>query len=493
MKYRVAAWLVALGALLVGVLGATERRAFAQTTSGTSGTTTTTTSGPSVTSALLNPTRLINGNAQTLRAQNLNPEGISYSDCISDMVLEFSVSLNSFDNGSSLFVWAGQTGACNSTTARGLSLAPVCWPVVGNNGTQLSAIFGGAGSVDTITVDIRVQDLVAHINAPTGTYTKATSDVCTSVQTTFTSVPLTIWFMPVDTGPTDTGTPYQYPISVDLVGPPAPVGLNDTVGDTLFNINWTPNSDSDTAGYDIYIDPIPGSADATVTSAGDGSVNVLICDDAGSSSSTTMTVGDDELDAASDGSDDATASDGSVDATTSSTVAPPSNCHYGPPPTQAVSASGTGCNGVSVFSGTVIDGGTVTETDEAGNVIGTESGSGGISTVPSANLVGINAGFTVASPTSSEYTITGLTNQVHYHVTVSAVDAFGNIGPPAVEVCDFPAPVNDFWANYRNDGGLAGGGFCDLGAVGLPVGPTVAFGALGTGLLGVMRRRRRRR
>lgn len=479
--------------LSVGVtLGATERRAFAQTSGTTSGTLTGTTGGPSVTSALLNPTRLINGNAQTLRDQNLNPEGVSYSDCINDMVLEFSISLNSFNNGSSLLVWVGQTGPCNSTTARGLMLAPVCWPAVPNNGTQLSAIFGGPGSVNTITVDVRVQDLVAHMNAPTGAYTRATSDVCTTVQQSFTSVPLTIWFMPVDQGNNmDDGTPYSYPISVDLVGPPPPSGLNDTVGDTLFNINWTPNADSDTAGYDIYIDPIPGATDTTITGASDGSVNVLYCDDAGTSTptQTPTNVGDAEMDAASDASLDATVADTSVDATTSSTCLNP---HYGPPPMQSTSSAGTGCGGVSVFSGTVIDGGTVTVTDEAG-VVTTQSGSGGISTVPSANLVGVNAGFTVSSPTSSQYTITGLTNNVHYHVSVSAVDAFGNIGPPAVEVCDFPAPVNDFWANYRNDGGLAGGGFCDLGAVGFPVGPTVAFGALGTGLLGVFRRRRRRR
>jgi hypothetical protein len=471
MKFRVAAWLVALGTLLVGV---TEGRAQAQT-SGT--TTTTTTSGPSVTAALLNPNRLINGNQQTLRNQNLNPEGISYSDCISDMVLEFSISLNSFDTGSNLLVWGGETGPCNSTAARGLDVLPVCWPVVANDGTELTGILGGSGSVDTITVDIRVQDLIAHMNAPVGNYTKATSAVCTTVQQSFTAVPLTIWFMPVDPGNVDTGTPYSYPISVDLVGPPAPVGLSDTVGDTLFNINWMPNNDSDTAGYDIYIDPIPGSTDVAVAAIGDGSVNVLVCPDAGASSTTE--VGDAETDS-------------SMDATTVSST---TGCYYTTTAnnTSPSSSSSSQCGGVSVFSGTVIDGGTVIETDEAGNEIGTESGSGGISTVPSANLIGINAGFTVASPTQGTYTITGLTNGVNYHVSVSAVDAFGNIGPPAPDQCDFPAPVNDFWTNYRNDGGLAGGGFCALGAVGIPVGPTVAFGAAATGLIGVLRRRRRRR
>src|SRR5580704_14893223 len=117
MKFRVAAWLVALGALLVG---ATEGRAHAQT----SGTTTTTTSGASVTATFANPNRLINGNTQTLRNQNLNPQGISYSDCIANVVLQFPISLNSFDPGSSLWVWAGKTGDCNSTAARGVQVSP---------------------------------------------------------------------------------------------------------------------------------------------------------------------------------------------------------------------------------------------------------------------------------------------------------------------------------------------------------------------------------
>ncbi len=77
--------------------------------------------------------------------------------------------------------------------------------------------------------------------------------------------------------------------------------------------------------------------------------------------------------------------------------------------------------------------------------------------------------------------IKGLTNGVHYDVVVSAVDGSGNVGPPSICVTDFPAPVNDFFKIYRQDGGQAGGSFCALEAVGQPAGAPivgVGFGAV---------------
>jgi len=72
------------------------------------------------------------------------------------------------------------------------------------------------------------------------------------------------------------------------------------------------------------------------------------------------------------------------------------------------------------------------------------------------------------------------------------VDAFGNIGPPSTQACDFPAPVNDFWKLYRQDGGQAGG-LCALEAVGAPVESTIAFAALGALGAAFVRRRRSRK
>jgi hypothetical protein len=473
MESRVAAWLVALGALLVGV---TEGRAYAQTTNTESVTAT----------AQVNPLRLVNGVVQNARPQNLNPTGINFADCNSNMVLQFTVNLNGFQtaDNASLLIWAGKVGPCNSTQARGSggATAPTCWPVIPNGGSAMTAIVGSATSVLTETYNINVRDIIGPMNTPTINYTPQPATVCTTVQQSFAAASLSVWFLPVDGSSVDLGTAYSYPISVDLVGPPSPVGLTESVGDTLFNINWTPNSDSDTAGYDIYIDPLPGgAADASATSTTDAAQLELICPDA--ATTFTATTSDDD---AADGADS------DVDATVSPSTSSGGGCYYVPVGNAPAAGASATCTTTVFSSGLEFDAGIITEVDEAGNTT-TESGNGGISTVPSADLVGINAGFTVASPTASQYTITGLTNFVTYHVTVAAVDGSGNIGPPAGEVCDYPAPVNDFWTNYRNAGGLAGGGFCALGAVGMPVAPTVVFVAMGTGLVGVLRRRRRRR
>jgi hypothetical protein len=101
-------------------------------------------------------------------------------------------------------------------------------------------------------------------------------------------------------------------------------------------------------------------------------------------------------------------------------------------------------------------------------------------------------GTTVSGETAATYTLAGLTNGVTYNVVVAAVDAFGNIGPPSPQNCDYPAPVNDFFKVYRGAGGGAGGGFCALEAVGAPAGSTVAFGGAGALLFAAVRRRRRK-
>lgn len=122
----------------------------------------------------------------------------------------------------------------------------------------------------------------------------------------------------------------------------------------------------------------------------------------------------------------------------------------------------------------------------------TESGNGGISTVPTQYLVGSDGMNTlsVSDKSVGQYMVTGLRNGTTYTAVVAAVDGFGNIGPPSYEKCDYPAPVNDFWENYRSDGGR-GGGFCALEATGGPS-ESLAGVALAVSAAAVVRRRRRR-
>ncbi len=123
-----------------------------------------------------------------------------------------------------------------------------------------------------------------------------------------------------------------------------------------------------------------------------------------------------------------------------------------------------------------------------------EPGNGGISTIPSKYLVGSDgvSSLSVSDKSVGSYTVTGLRNGPTniYTAVVAAVDGFGNIGPPSSEKCDYPAPVNDFWQDYRSDGGR-GGGFCALEAVGGPS-QSLAGVALVASLAAIVRRRRRR-
>jgi hypothetical protein len=233
---------------------------------------------------------------------------------------------------------------------------------------------------------------------------------------------------------------------------------------------------------------------------------VLVCDEAGATSPVAVaSAGGDEASAIDEASAttmvDATVGDGaaSKDASISDAAA----CHLAFVTGASPSTGGGKCSDQNLSVGTMQDAAAVivvedAETvDEAGFVTTTTtSGAGGISGVNPKFMVPTgSAGLNVSGESGGSFTITGLTNGVTYTVAVSAVDAFGNIGPPAInptDGCDYPAPVNDFFTLYRQGGGGAGG-LCALEAAGAPVAPTVAFGAFGAVGIGVMRRRRRRR
>jgi hypothetical protein len=412
------------------------------------------------------------------RAQNLTPLGVSYADCMQDQSLKFSVAVSGFTGGTDIQLWATKNGNCANDSERGSPGPPTCWPLP-----------GGLASVNQMTTatyqfTVRVQDIIGPQNAVPNPaqYTRRGAEACTS-QLSFSSQTFSVFFVPVQNGNNAVGMAYSYHLPVDLVGPPAPTGINDQVGDTLFTLTWTPNSDTDTTGYNVYMDPIPGH-EGTAGSM-DGAVAtpepILYCPDTGAPMAT-MDAGD----SGDDGSADATA-DATADAASTPTPVD-AGCYYinvGGPPTMSKCGDTVLAGGIVQDSGT-----TVVSSDDSGTV---ETGSGGISTIPSQYLVGASgAGLTISDKSVGTYTITGLKNEVTYSAVVSAVDGYGNIGPPSVEQCDYPAPVNDFWTDYRNAGGRAGGGFCALEAVGAPAGTSLAGVALVMGVGAVVRRRRRR-
>jgi Fibronectin type III domain len=476
--------------------------------------TTTTTTGPIVAPPTPGyvPDRIdAKGNdiGTSTRSQNLNPLGINYADCAANQSLRFNVNLSGFNGTNDSFqIWATNSGDCTANAARGVTVAPTCWLLYQQAGINV-------GTTQSFPFTINVRDIVgSQGQVPDPASVAATQangqarglGACTT-QPSFSAVPISIWFLAVDSTNTMAGTPYQYgssatPFTVDLLGPPAPIGVGEAVGDTLFIASWTPNADSDTVGYDIFIDPIPGQEGTTVAAT---DASVLYCppaatQDAGS------TQADDSGVSADDGGDAAGAAvtnDGeAVDATaiTASTtdMDAADACFYinsgGPPPTNGV---GT-CEDPVLSSAFVQEGGTTTTDvfDEAGDLIdaSTTTGGGGLSNIPAAYLYAPSSdGVTIPSNATGTFTITGLKNGTTYNVVVAAVDGSGNVGPPSAEVCDYPAPVNDFWNLYRNAGGRAGGGLCALEAVGEPVQAAAGVAMfVGTGLLAARRRRSRR-
>jgi hypothetical protein len=93
------------------------------------------------------------------------------------------------------------------------------------------------------------------------------------------------------------------------------------------------------------------------------------------------------------------------------------------------------------------------------------------------------------SNSATSLTLTGLTNYLYYKVGVSTIDGSGNVGPISTLQCVSPAPVNDYWNTYKQDGGGTNG--CTFEGTGANAEvPIFAVGFLGA-VVAFFRRRRR--
>lgn len=63
-------------------------------------------------------------------------------------------------------------------------------------------------------------------------------------------------------------------------------------------------------------------------------------------------------------------------------------------------------------------------------------------------------------------TVSGLADGQSYTVAVAGYDSYGNSGTLSNSICATPQDTIDFWDNYRNSGGTAGGGYCASGPTG---------------------------
>jgi hypothetical protein len=513
----------------------------AQTASSSSGSSSGGTSGNETISAgVANPERYLYENGvcatcsatdvtETPRPQNLNPEGVNYTDCEQDLKMVFTLILSGFSAGDEATVqaWAG-TVDCTQDTNR-VSTAGVlhaCWELAGAYGPVL------ATSSQTIKETIFARDVLRYSAQPidstnldqswdpTFNYSPQGESAC-HVQTSDAAVPISIYFIPVNSTSNAIGTAYEYSLSTDLVAPPPPTVSPLAAGDTLLTVNWaSPGTDPDIVGFAVYSDPPAGGSTTGGCSCGsnvgtgansyvgDGAVDIedatagnrcMEAEVDGESDACTgdacisdgavtaapeaavrpfvplVADADDEVDleasmpveASTDGGDAGDAGAVAGDAGDGGEAGPPPDCN-------AVNQGGSGDGGASscadllltanqfivnaVTTTTALDGAIIEV--EASTPIYEEGGTDGGVTLGGGGISEIPPKYKageIDSVTATSLTLTGLTNDAIYHVAVTSIDGSGNVGPTSVLQCAKPGPVNDFWQSYKDDGGSASG------------------------------------
>jgi hypothetical protein len=471
------------------------------------------------------------------RAGNFNPSDINFQDCEDNIVLQFSLNLSGLPTTDTVQVWAGATD-CSQATARETGTGPYCW---------LVSPSGQFANSTTSVGNIYARNISRYLDSTTTAHFAPVTDVpgieACHTQTTSGAIQLSLYFIFLKNDGITADAVATYGQNVDMVGPQAPtLQLPLGIGDGMLLINWQTAIDSTIQGFQVFAQDqgagglgLLGDASATLLTT------PIYCMSGGTCVGTGSGSGSGTTDAsASDGAADtsvADASDGSG-AETSCTMEFPDGSGYTEvsdasalsllndadlaaqgcirsTPVNTVSSSQASAGGTcsstalvdyfttSVTTTYTTDGGL---TDGATSIVsatsdgGTTGGTGtvGISQIDAA-VYGVG---NVGGNMTSSYIITSiplpdggsgpLINGHQYAVAVAAYDDDLNVGAVSNLGCQTPAPVTDFWDRYKDDGGLAGGGFCSLEAPGAPVAGSVLGLGMGAAVVALGRRRRRR-
>jgi hypothetical protein len=403
-----------------------------------------TTAGASI--AVLNESSLPrldkNGNLINKRPLTLNPEAVNLQDCLDEQQIRFTLQMAGFEANGSVQRWAANNGVdCSAPTTRSGGFQQ-CWQLGGN--LPLS---------QNVNADIPVRAIIS------GALTPATPDssaaICGKVDLTTISVQF-LYFSPGN--PSQAASAKAISVIADTIGPDPPGGLTALPGNTRISVSWASISGGDTGdsgtaatsgggltsltGVKVYCDPATGAA-ATSTPAApvcetvsnDGGATTV---DAGDGGTATTTV---------DAGTSTVCSDGGT-----STTAPASTC--------------TSPNFVDPNGGKIFPDAAFAAKYECGEITG-------------------NSGTTVVA---SSVAGAPLVNGTSYAVAVAATDAYGNAGPLSSVICKTPQPTTDFWEDYKNAGGRAGG--CSTGSAELPLGSMSVIGVLMALAISSARRRR---
>lgn len=340
------------------------------------------------------------------RGGTYNPDWINYSDCINKGILTFTLTLPSptWENDL-LQVWVGSGTDCTQSSER-----------IGTSAT-CSKLYSAQPSTGTsLKVKLSMQDIV-------GGHCDSTSSA---------PVKVALYFMLLQSGSTTVDVSAQYPLTYDLLGPPAPTNIKTGIAENQLKVSWTAsNPATDVAGYYIFCDPKPGAASTSQPlEAGipDAAVGTGGTDAGGGSGGATSSGG---------ASGSTSATDAGSDAATQNPKCPSSVLITGKRPESHAFLCGQ-VNGATTTSGYA----------------------------------------------------KGLTNGVKYNVAVAGYDAVQNDGYLSYVECSTPQVVNDFWDQYTQAGGKGGGGFCGITDRPAPGAGAAFLLAL---FAGIVRRRRRQR
>jgi hypothetical protein len=456
---------IALALACLAVVLFAPRAAFAQTVTQTMGTSIldfTPSGGPS------------------LHPNNVDATWISYTDCETDVQIYVPLTVTVPPMG---FAYYGISAYATTISGTDCGISTnrsgatgVCWQVALSPGV-LTAI-----PVQQATYQIRVRDLLRDIGQAAGvglTYPNGggTEAAC-HVAAQSGAIPLSLQFVIADHGGNEDSN-VQIGLNVELIGPAPPTGITLGVGEGLLKLSWTPVSDPNTQGFNIFIDPLPGKEGLSVDAAAPVSdakpPTIDVCVDEG-------------------------VIDGGVDEAGDAISIPVVGMCHQVTVYEAGSIQTTACPSNILTSGVtgVIDSGTAvpvtTTLDASATTAGTNDA--GFTTVVSGTaptlvqLGQIDPNAQVGGGTQTSATITGLKDGYVYTVAIAAIDNLNDNGPLSVPQCATPSPIDDFYSQYRADGGLAGGSFCALEGVGIPAG-TGVFGLIMVGACVALLRRRR--
>lgn len=352
------------------------------------------------------------------RALNFTPEGISFQDCVDDQGIRFTLQLSTPpEANASLEAWASLGGAdCSQQTARTGGVA-VCWRIL--TGIQLSTNPVAILPVRKI-ISGRNNGRVASLGPD-----DAIGDisVCGTVPLSTITVQF-LYFPPGNPATASQVAPIN--ISANTIGPAAPTGLTILPGDTRLTITFDALGEGGVvqlSTVQAFCDPNPGTGGTTTPG-------------------TTQTICDAAI---ADAADEDAIADAAVDACT----------------TVVTDGSSTPAQACSSAAFTPSDGGKLLPDQNLTNMFGCGS-------LPvSATGTTLIARDVAGAPLQNGHT---------YAVALAATDSFLNVGPLSAVKCEFPEPTHDFWQDYKNAGGGAGGGFCSVETPGVPVGSFTLFG-----------------